>query len=118
MLGSTVSHYRITGKLGTGGMGVVYEAEDMRLARKVALKFLPEESADDPDAERRFQREADTIAQINFISDNAVRSDEAVVADASVRTDNRCRMNGGRVSGCGHYSLGATILIISASAAS
>lgn len=65
MLGSSVSHYRITGKLGTGGMGIVYEAEDTRLARKVALKFLPEESADDPDAERRFQREADTIAQLN-----------------------------------------------------
>jgi len=65
MLGHTVSHYRITGKLGTGGMGIVYEAEDVRLPRKVALKFLPEESADDPDAERRFQREADTIAQLN-----------------------------------------------------
>jgi serine/threonine protein kinase len=65
MLGSNVSHYRITGKLGTGGMGIVYEAEDTRLARKVALKFLPEESADDPDAERRFQREADTIAQLS-----------------------------------------------------
>ena len=65
MLGSTISHYRITGKLGTGGMGIVYEAEDMRLPRKVALKFLPEESADDPDAKRRFQREADTIAQLN-----------------------------------------------------
>ena len=65
MLGHTVSHYRITGKLGAGGMGIVYEAEDVRLSRKVALKFLPEESADDPDAERRFQREADTIAQLN-----------------------------------------------------
>jgi len=65
MLGHTVSHYRITGKLGSGGMGIVYEAEDIRLHRKVALKFLPEESVDDPDAERRFQREADTIAQLN-----------------------------------------------------
>jgi len=65
MLGHTISHYRITGKLGSGGMGIVYEAEDVRLTRKVALKFLPEESADDPDAERRFQREADTIAQLN-----------------------------------------------------
>ena len=65
MLGHTISHYRITGKLGSGGMGIVYAAEDVRLSRKVALKFLPEESADDPDAERRFQREADTIAQLN-----------------------------------------------------
>ena len=65
MLGHLVSHYRITGKLGSGGMGVVYEAEDVRLPRKVALKFLPEESSNDPDAERRFKREADTIAQLN-----------------------------------------------------
>ena len=64
MLGQVISHYRVTGKLGTGGMGVVYEAEDIRLPRKVALKFLPDELADDADATRRFKREAETIALI------------------------------------------------------
>ena len=65
MLGAIISHYRVTGKLGTGGMGVVYEAEDTRLLRKVALKFLPEELVGDPDADRRFRREADTIAMLS-----------------------------------------------------
>ena len=65
MLGLTVSHYRITGKLGTGGMGVVYDADDLRLPRKVALKFLPDELASDTDAVRRFAREASTIALLS-----------------------------------------------------
>src|SRR3954468_12530754 len=65
MVGNIVSHYRIVGKLGIGGMGVVYDAEDTRLSRRVALKFLPQELAGDPDASRRLQREAETIALLN-----------------------------------------------------
>ena len=65
MVGTTISHYRVTGRLGVGGMGIVYEAEDQRLPRRVALKFLADELAGDPDARRRLRREADTIALLN-----------------------------------------------------
>ncbi len=83
MIGESIAHYRITGKLGEGGMGTVYQATDTKLTREVAIKILPPEFATDPDRMSRFTREAQVLASLNHPNIAAIYGveDRAIVME-------------------------------------
>src|SRR5437879_4022298 len=84
MLNETIAHYRILGKLGSGGMGIVYEAEDTKLGRRVALKFLPEDTHLNPQFLQRFLNDAHTAA--------TELTEDAIVGDGFVEHGSRSEM--------------------------
>ncbi len=95
MIGTTLSHFRITAKLGEGGMGEVYEAEDLKLKRRVALKVVPQAMAADPERLQRFQREAEAIAALNHPNIVTIYSVEATEIDADRPTRRDPEPDGG-----------------------
>ena len=80
MIGSTIAHYRVTGKIGEGGMGEVYRATDTKLGRDVAIKVLPRQVAADAERLTRFQREAKVLAALNHPHIAAIHGVEDAVA--------------------------------------
>ncbi len=82
MIGTTLSHFRITDKLGEGGMGQVWRAQDSKLGREVALKVLPEEFANDPERMARFEREAKVLASLNHPNIATLYGLESIASDA------------------------------------
>ena len=76
MIGQTISHYKITEKIGEGGVGEVYRAEDTTLKRKVAVKVLPEQFTRDPERLARFEREAQLLASLNHPNIAAIHGPE------------------------------------------